>query len=278
MNRRRILCLLLCALPGLRQPLVQAQAVAGRAMLLLALFLAHSSGALAQPTVTVFAAASLSGVLNTVGSQYRDKTGTLIRFSFAASSALARQIDQGAQADLFASADEEWMDWLAARQRVVAGSRRSLLGNRLVLVAPAGSGRKVEIGPALDFIKLIGSGRWVTGDPAHVPVGRYAREALTHFGWWREAEPRLARAENVRAALVLVERGEAPLGIVYETDARATTRVDVIGVFPPASHQRISYPFAIIAGRDRAEVRGFLEHIAGPGARAVFVAAGFTLP
>lgn len=248
--------------------------------LLLGPLLALTPPVSAQPapaSVTVFAAASLANVLEEVGTRHRERTGVTVKFSFASSSALARQIEQGAAADLFAAADEEWMDWLAKRKLIVAETRRSLLGNRLVIVAPVGSKQKVDLVPGFDFLKLIGAGRWVTGDPAHVPVGRYAQEALTWLGVWRAAEPRLARAENVRAALAFVERGEAPVGIVYETDARVSPRVEVIGVFPEKAHDPISYPFAVVAGRDRPEARALLDFFSSPEARAVFKAAGFTL-
>jgi molybdate transport system substrate-binding protein len=259
--------------------------VRGRVALAAATLLAAVLPGLAPPasaqsapvSVTVFAAASLANVLEAIGTRYRERTGVTVKFSFASSSALARQIEQGAAADLFAAADEEWMDWLAKRRLIVTETRRSLLGNRLVIVAPVGSKQKVDLVPGFDFLKLVGTGRWVTGDPAHVPVGRYAQQALTWLGVWKVAEARLARAENVRAALAFVERGEAPIGIVYETDARVSPKVEVIGVFPAKAHDPISYPFAVVAGRDRPEARALLDFLSSPEARAVFKAAGFSL-
>jgi molybdate transport system substrate-binding protein len=200
-----------------------------------------------------------------------------VRFSFAASSTLAKQIESGAEADIFASADEQWMDYLAQRGRLDAATRRSRLGNTLVLVTPADQPRTVDIRPGFNLAALIGDGRLATGDPAHVPVGRYAQEALTNLGVWDAVGPRLARTDNVRAALILVERGEAPFGIVYGTDAAASVKVRVAGVFPAGSHAPISYPMAIVAKRDRPEVRRFYEFLLGPEAAAVFGKAGFVV-
>jgi len=225
--------------------------------------------------LTVFAAASLTNALEDIGALWRNQGKGEVRFSFAASSVLARQIEQGAGADLFASADEQWMDYLAERNLIVPATRTSFLGNRLVLVAPADTTGTVEIGPGLDLAALLGDGRLATGDPEHVPAGRYAREALTKLGLWQAAEPRLARAENVRAALVLVERGEAPFGIVYATDAVASSKVRVAGVFPDDSHAPISYPIAVVAGRDSPTARAFLDFLGGVEAREVFARRGF---
>jgi len=240
----------------------------------LALFV--STKALAQG-VTVFAAASLTDALQQIEKAWRASGGAAVKFSFAASSTLARQIESGAEADIFASADEQWMDYLEQRNRVAPGTRRSRLGNSLVLVAPAGASRKVELGKGVDLLALAGDGRIATGDPAHVPVGRYAQQALTWLGLWDKVGPRLARTDNVRAALVFVERGEAPFGIVYGTDAAASGKVQVAGVFPAESHAPISYPFAIVAKRGRPEVQRFFEFLQGPEATAIFRQAGFTI-
>jgi molybdate transport system substrate-binding protein len=202
-----------------------------------------------------------------------------VRFSFAASSTLARQIEQGAQASLFASADEAWMDYLAGRRLIVPDTRGSVIGNTLVLVAPAsGTQGPVAITRGLDLAALLGPrGRIATGDPAHVPVGRYAREALAHLGLWAVAEPRLARADNVRAALLFVERGDAPLGIVYGTDAAASAGVRVIGTFPAESHAAITYPFAVTRAGDTPAARAFLAFATGPEAAPTWRRFGFAL-
>jgi molybdate transport system substrate-binding protein len=223
--------------------------------------------------LTVFAAASLTNALQEVTAGRSD-----IRFSFAASSTLARQIEQGARADLFLSADEEWMDYLAKRDLIAADTRTASLSNTLVLVAPVERAAPVTLAPGLDLAALLGpGGRLVTGDPAHVPVGRYARQALERLGLWAVAEPRLARSENVRAALVLVERGEAPFGIVYGTDAALAPKVRVVATFPADSHAPISYPMAVVKARDSAAARELLARLTGPEARAIYQRMGFVV-
>lgn len=227
--------------------------------------------------ITVFAAASLQNALEVVASRYRERTGRTVRYSFASSSVLARQIEQGAPAAIFASADEQWMDHLQERGLVAAGTRASLLGNRLVLVVPAARTLNVDLKPGFDFAAVLGAdGRWVTGDPAHVPVGRYAQQALTALGAWPFAQTRLVRAENVRVALAFVERGEAVAGIVYETDARVSKLVRVAGAFPADSHAPISYPFAVVARNDSAAARDFLRYLSGDEARDIWRGHGFT--
>jgi molybdate transport system substrate-binding protein len=227
--------------------------------------------------IIVFAAASLKDALATVASQYERKTGTSVKFSFAASSALARQIEQGAPAAIFASADEQWMDYLQTRNLIAAGTRKSLLGNRLVLVVPAASTSKVELKPGFDLAAPLGAdGRWVTGDPSNVPVGRYAQDALTRLGVWTFAQTRLVRAENVRVALSFVERGEAAAGIIYESDATVSQKVRVAGVFPSDSHAPISYPFAIVARNDSPPARDFLQFLESAEAREAWRRFGFT--
>jgi len=243
---------------------------------LLALFLLCAAPALAQQApVTVFAAASMTTALQEIGRAYAAKTGTAPRFSFAASSALARQIEQGAEAAIFVSADEPWMDYLAERKLIVTGTRKSALANRLVLIAPADRPRRLSVDPGLDLAGILGDGRLATGDPAHVPVGRYAEAALKNLGLWTQVQPRLARTDNVRAALTLVERGEAPLGIVYATDAAANPRVMLAGTFPADSHPPITYPFAILARQDGPAARALFAYLLGPEAQAVYTRLGF---
>lgn len=231
--------------------------------------------------LTVFAAASLTNALPEVGQRWQNQNQGAgreqARFSFAASSTLARQIEQGADADIFIAAEEEWMDYLVKRGRIIAQTRQTPIGNRLVLIAPAERPVSAELKPGFDLVGLLGGGRLATGDPAHVPVGRYAEEALRHLGVWSDALPRLARTDTVRAALVLVERGEASLGIVFATDAKITPRVRVAGVFPENSHPPIVYPMAIVAGRDSPAARSFLAFLAGPEAKTIFQSHGFTV-
>lgn len=228
--------------------------------------------------LTVFAAASLQNAFEDIARQYRQKTGRDVKFSFAASSSLARQIEQGAPASIFASADEQWMDYLQQRNLIVTDTRKALLGNRLVLVIPAASTAKVDLKPNFDFKSLLGAdGRWVTGDPASVPVGRYAQEALTKLGAWDFAQTRLVRAENVRVALTFVERGEVAAGIVYETDAAISQKVKVAGVFPSDSYTPVSYPVAAIAKNDTPAAREFLKFLESAEAREVYKKFGFSV-
>ncbi len=236
---------------------------------------APSAGA---PPLTVFAAASLATALEQVRAVYEQQSGRHVNLSCAASSTLARQIESGAGAALFISADQDWVDYLVARHLVVESSRVSLLGNRLVLVAPADRATPVDIKPGFDLARLLGNGRLATGDPSHVPVGRYAREALTTLGAWTGVQRRLVSADSVRAALVLVERGEVPYGIVYETDARESRKVRTVGTFPESSHRPIVYPLVIVAGRDGPEARDFYRFLQSERALAVFRAHGFSTP
>lgn len=229
--------------------------------------------------LTVFAAASLTDALRAQAAAWQARGNPAPRLSFAASSALARQIEQGAPADLFLSADEPWMDYLQQRDLIVPSSRISPLGNTLVLIAPAEGAATVALSRDTNLAALLGPhGRLATGDPAHVPVGRYAQAALEWMGQWQALAPRLARAENVRSALLLVERGEAPLGIVYGTDAAASRQVRVVGTFPAASHPPISYPFAMTrrAAQD-PRANAFLAFLTDPVAEPVWQRFGFTV-
>jgi molybdate transport system substrate-binding protein len=242
------------------------------------IFLAAGITAARAQDVTVFAAASLQNALEDVGRLYQAGHGQAIRFSFASSSALARQIEQGAPASLFLSADEQWMDYVQQRRLVIADTRKSLLGNRLVLVVPAANATKVKIRPGFDFAAVLGKdGRWVTGDPTNVPVGRYAQDALTRLGAWAFAQTRLVRAENVRVALAFVERGEAAAGVVYETDAAISQKVRVAGVFPAESHAPISYPAAVVTQYDSPAARAFLRYLTSTEAFDVFRKYGFSV-
>ena len=231
--------------------------------------------------LTIFAAASLQDALRALEPAWRAAApgNVPLRFSFAASSALARQIEQGAPADLFMSADEPWMDYLAERNMIAPATRISPLGNALVLVAPANSPLPaLTLGRATDLATLLGQGRLATGDPAHVPVGRYAQQALEWMGQWQAIGSRLARADNVRSALLLVERGEAPLGIVYATDAKASQGVRVIGTFPGESHPPVTYPFAVTRRAEaNPQAQAALAFLAGPATAATWQRYGFSL-
>jgi molybdate transport system substrate-binding protein len=228
--------------------------------------------------VLVFAAASLQTALNAVAREWARDTGKKATFSFAASSALARQLEQGAPGDLFASADVAWMDWAQGRGLVRDGTRRTLLANSLVLVEPVQEApTPLAITPGFPLAAAIGGSRLAMGNPQSVPAGRYAREALTSLGVWSDVAARIAGAENVRAALGLVARGEARFGVVYATDARTEPRVRVVGAFPAGSHEPIRYPFALTAGSAHPDAAAFLDYLGSPAAIRVFEAEGFTV-
>lgn len=230
-----------------------------------------------EATVTVFAAASLKNALDDANAAFTRETGTKVVASYAATSALVRQIEQGAPADVFLSADLRWMDHAIRSRLVKADTRTNLLGNRLVMIAPAdATPGMVGINAGLDLSALLGDGRLVTGDVKAVPAGTYARAALETLGLWAIAEPRLAMVENVRAALALVARGEAPLGIVYETDARVEPKVKIVGAFPEGSHPAIIYPVAATM-EARAGSGGYLAFLRGPVAARIFEGFGFTV-
>lgn len=231
------------------------------------------------PPLTVFAAASLKESMDEAAAAYEAATGQPVRVSYAASSALARQIGQGAPADVFVSADLAWMDALQADGLVDAGSRSALLGNTLVLVAPAASpAQPLELRPGLDLRPLLGrDGRIALGLVDSVPAGRYARAGFQSLGMWDALAPRVAGVENVRAALMLVARGEAPLGVVYGSDARAEPRVRVLATFPPGSHPEIVYPAARVAASRHPHAAAFVRWLQAPAARAIFRRHGFSL-
>ena len=243
---------------------------------LLALCLFLTPLAARAQELTVFAAASLTDAMKDIAAQWAQSGHPPLRMSFGSSSTLARQIDQGAPANVFASADEKWMDYLADKKLIVTDTRKDLLGNDLVLVVPADKPQHVNIGPGFKLVGMLGpDGRVATGDPAHVPVGIYAEQALKKLGIWDAVSPHLARADDVRSALLLVERGEAPAGIVYATDAAVSNAVMVAGTFPANSHDPVSYPFAVVKAADTPEARALMTYLSGPEARAIFVKRGF---
>jgi molybdate transport system substrate-binding protein len=230
----------------------------------------------APVSATVFAAASLKNALDDTIAAYGRNTGRKVVASYAASSALAKQIEEGAPADVFISADQEWMDYVAQKKLIAPKSRFNLLGNRLVLIAPKDSKiENVMIGPGFDLAKLAGDGRIAVGDVRAVPAGKYAKAALQKLGAWSAAEPKLASADNVRAALVLVARGEAPLGIVYETDAKIESGVKIAGKFPENSHPPIVYPAAMTAGA-KPDAAKFFAFLMSGTALVFFERYGFT--
>jgi molybdate transport system substrate-binding protein len=228
-------------------------------------------------TVTVFAAASLKTALDDVAAEWRKETGKTARLSYAASGPLAKQIEAGAPADIFISADVPWMDYAAERKLIKAETRRNLLGNALVLVAPADSkAQPMEIGAQTDFNALLGrDGRLVMGEPRSVPAGAYAQKALTSLGLWDKVKERVAQTESVRATLLFVARGEAPLGIVYRSDAHAEPKLKVLGTFPDSSHSPIVYPIAIIAASNNPDAKAFYDYLATPAASAIFKRESF---
>ena len=243
---------------------------------LLALCLVLAPLAAKAQELTVFAAASLTDAMKDVSAQWAQAGHQPLRLSFGSSSTLARQIEQGAPANLFASADIKWMDFLAEKKLIVPETRKDLLSNDVVLVVPADKPQHVTINAGFDILSLLGpNGRIATGDPKHVPIGIYAEQALRKLGMWDKVEPRLARTEDVRAALLLVERGEAPAGIVYATDAAVSKGVMIAGVFPANSHDTVTYPFAVVKSGDNAEARALMTYLSGPQAREIFARRGF---
>jgi len=231
----------------------------------------------AAEEVTVFAAASLTGAMDRVAEAWAAETGHRAVLSYGGSSALARQIQQGAPADIFVSASGEWMDAVAASGDVQAGTRRDILGNRLVLIAH-GAAAPVTIDGSLDLAGMLGDGRLAMALVDAVPAGVYGKQALVSLGLWEGVAPKVAQADNARGALAFVGRGEAPLGIVYATDAAADDAVSIIGTFPASSHDPITYPAAITAQATSPVAAEFLDYLTSEPARAIWAAAGFSAP
>ncbi|MGQ0674101.1 MAG: molybdate ABC transporter substrate-binding protein [Hyphomicrobium sp.] len=236
--------------------------------------------ATAEPsTITVFAAASLKNALDDAAAHYKTATGTQAIVSYAASSALAKQIEQGAPADIFIAADRDWMDYLAKADLIRTDTRADLLSNRLVLIAPASNTLSLEIKNGFALAAALGDGRLAVADVSAVPAGRYAKAALESLGVWTTVADRTAPAENVRVALMFVARGEAPLGIVYATDARAEPKVRVVGVFPESSHPPIVYPIAVTAtAKNPDAAAAFVGYLRSADGQAVFAGHGFSSP
>jgi molybdate transport system substrate-binding protein len=241
-----------------------------------ALALVLPAPVLAQPAapVTVFAAASLKNVLDEIGAAYAAKSGRQARFSYAASSALARQLAAGAPADVFISADSDWMDFAAKNGLIVAASRRDLLTNHLALIAPAISKVRLRIGKGMPLAQALGDGRLAVAGP-DVPAGKYAKASLIALGVWDSVAGKLAPADNVRGALLFVSRGESPLGIVYDTDAKVEPAVRIVGLFPDSSHPPIVYPAALVAHSSDPDAAAFFGFLQGPDAATIFRKYGF---
>lgn len=227
--------------------------------------------------ITVFAAASLTNAMQDIAKEYKKEHNVEVVSSFASSSTLARQIEAGAPADLFISADQKWMDYAVEKKSIDTATRQTLLGNSLVLIASKASEQgHVTIDTKTHWTSLLKGGRLAVGDPDHVPAGIYAKEALQKLGAWDTLSPKLAPAEDVRGALALVERNEAPLGIVYGSDAVASKGVKVVGTFPEDSHKKVEYPIAITDGHNNVTVKAFYDYLKGPQASAIFKQYGFT--
>ena len=227
--------------------------------------------------VVIFAAASLKNALDAINAEWQKETGKKAVISYAASSALAKQIEQGAPAQVFISADLDWMDYLAGKNLIKADTRSNLLGNRIVLIAPKDKAQPVEIKPGFDLAKVLGDGRLSMANIDSVPAGKYGKAALEKLGVWGSVADKVAQAENVRAALLLVSRGETPAGIVYQTDAAADPNVKIIGTFPEDTHPPIIYPIAITASATHPDAAAFLAYVKSAKAKPLFEAQGFAV-
>lgn len=226
--------------------------------------------------ITVFAAASLKTALDEIAGDFADTTGHTLSFSYAGSSLLARQISQGAPADVFISANREWMDWLEAQHAVMPETRRELIGNRLVLITHGAEAPALAL-TRESLANRLGKDRIATALVEAVPAGIYGKAALSHFDLWDALSPQIVQTDNVRAALALVAAGEAPFGIVYASDAQAEPRVSVVAVFPPESHPEIRYPAAVLEGRAPRAAQAFVDHLSTAPARQIFEDQGFTV-
>lgn len=252
-----------------------------RLLTILAFVLAFAAAprpAAAQDTMTVFAAASLRNALDEVDAAFTQSSKVKVTASYEASSSLAKQIEQGAPADVFISADLRWMDYVASRKLIRPDTRVNLLGNKLVLIAPKDSKiDQVAIGKGFDLAKLAGDGRIAVADVKAVPAGLYAKAALETLGAWQAAEPKLAMGENVRATLAFVARNETPLGIVYATDAKVEPKVKIVGVFPDGSYPPVTYPAAVTTAAKSAAAEKYIGFLRSAGAKAIFEKYGFSV-
>lgn len=247
-----------------------------RVATLLVLLLAAATAS--AEAITVYAAASLKEALDAAARSFEAKTRDRVSVSYGGSNALARQIESGAPADLFISADTDWVEYVSGRGLAAPGSRRDLLANELVLIAPASSRTKVELAAGADIAGALGGKRIALANPEAVPAGKYARAGFASLGLWKSLEGRIAAAENVRAALAFVARGEAALGVVYRTDAMAEPRVRIVGTFPAGSHPPIVYPMVRLKRSTARAPAAFADYLASPEGRAIFARFGFRAP
>jgi molybdate transport system substrate-binding protein len=230
-----------------------------------------------QNKLVIFAAASLKDALDEANAAFQRDKGQETTTSYAASSTLAKQIEAAAPADILISADLDWMDYLAKKNLIRPDTRVNLIGNQLVLIAPANSTAKLDIPPSFALAQVLGSGRLAIADPSAVPAGKYGKAALEALGVWSSVADRLAPAENVRATLLLVSRGEAPLGIVYRTDAASDRAVKIVAGFPADSHPPITYPIAVVSSSTNPGAAGYVAYLKSPAARRIFEKQGFTV-
>ena len=261
---------------GFTRPLLKL-ALAG--MMLATTLLIGTQASKADPsTITVFAAASLKNALDDAAAAYEKSTGNKVVISYAGSSALAKQIEQGAPADIFLSADLDWMDYLGKAKLIDGSQRLDLFGNRLVLIAPQASAVSLKIGKGFPLAEALGGNHLAMANVKSVPAGKYGSAALNKLGVWTAVEPKVAQADNVRMALALVARGEAPFGIVYETDAAAEPKVKTVDVFPEDTHPPIIYPVAVVrASRNAEAAKAFIAYLKSPEAQSFFTKQGFTI-
>lgn len=234
-----------------------------------------SSNVFADSKITVFAAASLTNALSEISTKYEKETGIKIAHSFASSSVLAKQIENGAPADVFISADLKWMNYLQEKSFINKSSRKNLLANTLVLIAPKGQSFDVKFEEGFDFVKAF-DGRLCTGDVESVPVGIYAKEALTNLGWWKDIKSRIVGTQDVRGALAFVERAECNVGIVYETDAKVSSKVDLVGTFPESTHSPVLYPVAMTVN-SKESAKAYLSYLQSDEAMNIFKKYGFNI-
>jgi molybdate transport system substrate-binding protein len=239
--------------------------------------IANPVPASAADKITVFAAASMKNALDNIDKAFMKETGKEVTVSYAASGALAKQLENGAPADVFISADTDWMDYVAKKKLIKDDTRLNLLGNRIVLVAAKDKAKPVEIKEGMDLAGLLGDGRLAMGQPATVPAGKYGQAALEKLGLWSSVEKKVAGAESVRAALALVSRGEAPYGIVYQTDVSSDPGVAVVGTFPESSHPPIIYPVAITADSKNPDTQAYFDYLKSDKAVPFFEHEGFTV-
>ena len=252
--------------------------VALAGLMLVSTFLVEAQAQKSESTsITIFAAASLKNALDDASKAYENSTGNKIVISYAGSAALAKQIEQGAPADIFISADLDWMDYVDKKKLVDDATRFNLLGNRIVLIAPKDSTVSLKIAKDFPLAAALGENRLAMANVKSVPAGKYGSAALEKLGVWSAVQPKVAQAENVRAALALVAQGEAPLGIVYETDAAAEPKVKIVDVFPADTHPAIIYPIAIVAETKNAAAKAFIGYLKTPDAQAFFSKQGFTI-